>query len=395
MKRSSVQRTHSTFKVALGVIALYTIVYYVMLRKVSRGLHLGHKDKQAALKPNNAEDGIVDKVEVALTSSPGGGTYPRLTKLPDASILASFTRWQGKERVLRISRSTDGGRNFLFFGEVTRSTGDLDNLFLLATAPSTVMAAFRNHDLAPDGSHSHFRITICQSTDGGKGFTFLSQAAEKGAPFGLWEPFPRIGAAGEVQLFYAQELAPDDQRIMRVDSHDQGKTWTNAQNIVVREDGTKLRDGMAGIAETKDDGGKQAAAALVMILETTRYGTFSLEAVVSYDDGATWTQRQEVYAPPTGHNAGAPQIASFGDGSLAVVFMTDEDSKKVEWTKYSSIKVIFSRPPQNGKMVWSKPQLVSPESSYWPGIMALDENTALAVYDRGGPRGKKILWNPK
>jgi hypothetical protein len=148
---------------------------------------------------------------------------------------------------------------------------------------------------------------------------------------------------------------------------------------------------MSGIARTFDNG----RDALLMVFETTRYGPFNLEALLSYDDGATWGWRHEVYRPRKGHNAGSPQITSFADGSLAVAFMTDEDSNHVDWVKNASIKVVFAGQPREGRVQWSQASVVSQASSFWPGIMALDHHTALVTYDRGGPLAKTVTWHPR
>ncbi|KAJ9310564.1 CAZyme family GH93 [Paecilomyces variotii] len=326
--------------------------------------------------------------ERILSEFANNGTYPRLARLSDGSILSATTRREGPQRVLQVSKSTDGGHRFFTWGEVTRGNGDVDNLYLLEVAPNKVLAAFRNHDLGPHGP-THFRITVCQSTDGGKSWSYLSQAAEKAAPFGLWEPFMRLGRGGEVQMTFSQEFAPEDQDTMLVVSHDQGKTWSKP--VVVAGADERLRDGMTGIADTRDNG----QDALVMVFETTRYGTFCIEAVISYDDGVSWQRRQPVYIPPRGRNAGSPQIASFADGSLAVVFMTDEEVQHCHWPGRAAVKAVFSGPPQHGKLHWTPPTLVGPEASVWPGIMAIDEKSVLATYDHGGPRGKLITWHAK
>lgn len=355
-------------------------------QKVLNYIGLGDQKHEFSLECQQPGKTTVNDDERVL-STDGKGTYPRLARLSDGSILSSFTRRDGKQRVLQVAKSTDGGRSFTDFAEVTRGVGDVDNMYLLEVAPSIVLAAFRNHDIGPSGP-THFRITVCKSSDGGRTWRFVSHAAEQSAPMGLWEPFMRLGCGGEVQLTYSQEFAPDNQNTMRVISHDQGKTWSRPECIEGARE--KLRDGMNGIAETTDNG----RHALVMVFETTRYGTLNLEAVVSYDDGASWHRRHEVHVPRCGHNAGSPQIASWPDGSLAVVFMTDEDSQTVEWTKHASIKAVFSGPPQGGKLQWTRPTVVCPMASYWPGIMALDEHTILATYDCGGPRGKTITWRP-
>ena len=332
--------------------------------------------------------GLVNNDERALSSQPNRGTYPRLARLSDGSILSSFTRFPDGKRALCVARSIDNGWSFENFSEVTRAAGDVDNMFLLEVAPGVVLAAFRNHDLGPNGP-THFRITVCRSNDGGRTWRFASQAAEKGAPLGIWEPFMRIGRRGEVQLTYSQEFAPNNQCTMLVVSHDQGSSWSQPACLHGMQD--PLRDGMNGIAPTFDNGQE----ALVMVFETTRYGPFSVEALISYDDGASWTNRHEVFRPKPGHNAGSPQVASFADGSMVVAFMTDEDSPKVEWVKHASIKVVFAGPPQFGRIQWSAPTVISPESSFWPGVMAIDRNTALVTYDRGGPLAKSVTWQPQ
>ncbi|KAL4926563.1 sialidase family protein [Aspergillus undulatus] len=326
---------------------------------------------------------VINDDERLLSSHPRG-TYPRLAKLSDGTILSAFTRRDGDTRILRIGRSTDGGFRFEDFAEVSRGTGDVDNMYLLEVAPNVVLAAFRNHDLGPHGP-THFRITVCRSEDGGRSWRFLSQAAEKRPPLGIWEPFMRLGLRGEVMLTYSQEFAHNNQCTMLVRSMDGGATWSAPQCLEGEKD--PFRDGMNGIAKTYDNGRE----ALVMVFETTTFGTFDLEALISYDDGYTWGNRHRVYVPPRGHNAGSPQIASFGDGSLAVIFMCDEDHPQVQWTKNASIKVVFGSPVNNGHIQWTRPSVICPHMSHWPGIFTLDDRTLLATYECGGaPKAKSI-----
>ncbi|KAE8154821.1 putative BNR/Asp-box repeat protein [Aspergillus avenaceus] len=315
--------------------------------------------------------------------APTNGTYPRITRVGDNSLLASYTRFENGTRVLGVTRSTDG-HHFEPWGEITRGAGDVDNAFILEIAPGTVLAAFRNHDLGDHGP-THFRITVCRSTDGGRSWHFLSQAAEKTPPHGIWEPFMRLGRGGEVQLTYSLEFAHNNQSTIMVRSHDGGATWS--QPHCLHGDCDTRRDGMNGIAATWDNGRE----ALVMVFETTTYGTFNLEALVSYDDGHSWDGRHQVYTPARGHNAGAPQIASFADGSLAVIFMTDEDHSEVQWTRNASIKVVFGSPPQNGQIHWSRPQVLCPHTSHWPGIATVAPQMLLATFECDGkPKAKAI-----
>ncbi|KAI0139542.1 glycoside hydrolase family 93 protein [Hypoxylon sp. NC0597] len=321
------------------------------------------------------------------------GTYPRLARLSDGGILSVSTVYNGgNERVLTVFRSDDNGGTFSEIGTIARSTGDLDNGFLLQLPSGTVLAAFRNHDLNANRAATYFRITVCYSTDGGRTWSFLSQAAEQAADStgfnGLWEPFMRIGNDGAIQLTYSGELSQTNQETFRVLSHDEGKTWTTPTNLHLHGD-QQLRDGMQGIVSTKDAATGQNA--LVMVFEINDNTHVYLGTMVSYDDGNTWGSRNTIYRPAQ-HNAGAPQIASLGN-NLAVVFMTDENRavSELNWPNKADIKMIFSTELRNGQLTWTSQTFdLSGQSSYWPGIFQRGTNDVIAVYERGVPYGKVI-----
>ncbi|KAI2464167.1 glycoside hydrolase family 93 protein [Annulohypoxylon bovei var. microspora] len=319
------------------------------------------------------------------------GTYPRLARLSDGGILSISTVFSGTTRTLTISRSDDNGVTFSQIGTVAQSTGDLDNGFLIQLPSGTVLATFRNHDLDSNGAATYYRITVCSSTDGGKTWTFLSQAAENSANGynGLWEPFIRIANNGALQLTYSGELSATNQETFRVISSDGGSTWSAPTNLQLHGS-QQLRDGMQGIVSTTDAATGQAA--LVMVFEVNDNTHVYLGTVTSYDDGNTWGSRNTIYRP-SDHNAGAPQIASAGD-NLAVVFMTDEDRavSDIAWPGNADIKMIFSTELRNGQVTWTSQTMhLSVDSSYWPGAFQRDANGIIAVYERGGvPYGKVI-----
>ncbi|ORY58912.1 Sialidase, partial [Pseudomassariella vexata] len=300
------------------------------------------------------------------------GTYPRLALLSDNSILVGYTQISGNQRTISVIRSTDNGGSFSPWGTIATNTngGDLDNVYLLEVSKGNILAVFRNHDKNASGAYTHYRITVCQSTDGGKTWAFISQAVESSIQGqGLWEPFLRIGNDGKVQLTYSGELSTDNQETFRVVSSDGGKGWSAAVNLRIHSTSEKLRDGMQGIARAKD--AQDGRDALIMVFETTRRGPglFSVEYAVSYDDGASWGNRDVVYAPSAStKNAGSPQIAQVGDKGLVVAFMTDEDTASPNWPSLASIKVVVSVGLNGGKIAWGGKATVQGATSAWPGL---------------------------
>lgn len=354
----------------------------------------------------HATTGHVLAGDLVLHDSPA--TYPRLTRLSDGSILLGMTRREKKQpnqkvasRVLTVKRSVDDGKTFQPWGDVVRCDGDCDNMFLLEAPPAhmdgersvqqppRVLAAFRNHDVDANRHHTWFRITVCESLDAGRTWRFLSQAAEKAAPNGLWEPFMRVGADGEIQMTYSQELEPRDQDTMMRSSRDGGRTWTDARTATGGDE--RLRDGMTGIAATSDGG----RPALVMVFETTRRpGAFSVEAVVSYDNGESWGHRHVVHAPVQAKaNAGAPQIEAFANGGLATVFMSDEDFETRDWPRKATVKTVFGGPLVDGKILWHSPEDACPTPSFWPGVFRLSDTQLMAACEhKGSVRGRILEW---
>lgn len=120
---------------------------------------------------------------------------------------------------------------------------------------------------------------------------------------------------------------------------------------------------------------------------------FTVQSVTSADDGVTWSgDRQLVYAAVGAlNNAGSPQIAAVpapgGGTTLAVVFMTDEDTGGRQWVSGSDVKMVVSA---DGGSTWGGKVTVGGVQSNWPGIVAVGEGEALVLYESGGSKVRRV-----
>ena len=323
-------------------------------------------------------------------SQMGDGAYPRATYLSDGSLLGIYTAFEGGNNILKIVKSTDDASTWSDVGSVTNETSathDLDNGAIMQLPSGRIIVSYRNHDKDPStGAFTFYRITVCGSDDGGKTFNFLSQAHEESDPGksqttrnegarsngppvkGVWEPFLRTAANGDLQIYYSLENSKADQDVQMRTSTDAGATW-GPQVTVIGADATNRRDGMPGVATV-------GPKALVAVFESSLDGVFSVQAVTSADDGATWGPRQTVYAPPGGMSAQSPQIVNAG-GTLVASFMTNEDTG----SKDESVKVVTSA---DGGRSWGGKTLIADAPQFWPGLTAAPSRTGAGA-GAGGP----------
>lgn len=350
--------------------------------------------------PNSIRYQVSAKAVEVETVQASGNSYARTLKLSDGTLLLGYAHESGTARTLEVSISKNDGQSFEPYSQITHrdSHADLSNLFLIevgSTNPPTVLAAFRNHDKDDNDKFTYFRITICQSLDGGKTWEYLSQAVEFSADstdgWGVWEPFMRIGDDGNIQLTYSGELSAHNQETFRTISSD-GKSWSTPVDLQIHKESEQLRDGMQGIIKVKDQ--KDQRDALVMVFETTTRGehAFNVEYAVSYDDGATYAARGNLYTPAdAGRQAGSPQIINTGGDNLAVVFMTDEDMGSPNWPDVAQVKAVTSSGLKAGTIEWTTtPQVVGDGNSHWPGLLQFD-GKVLGTFDQNGVVKAQII----
>ena len=189
-----------------------------------------------------------------------------------------------------------------------------------------------------------------------------------------------------VQLYWSRENAGNDQDTLLATSTDGGTTWSGPRTVSGGD--VTARDGMASVARLPNSG----AGNLICVFEsddTSPGGTglFTLGAVTSTDDGATWGNRHTIYTPTgQGNNAGAPQVILAGS-TLAVSFMTDEDTSNHRWINGADVKLITSA---DGQTFGNKIS-VFPVQTNWPGQIALSDTSILVMGDNGGAKAQNIL----
>ncbi|ORY61644.1 Sialidase [Pseudomassariella vexata] len=305
------------------------------------------------------------------------GAYPRLAWRTDGNIMGSYTSFSGSKKTLKVVESTDKGQTtFSPIGSIASSTGDLDNCFLLE-----VPLQPHSRRVPHTGKYTYYRLTLSISYDGGRSWKFLVNAVQsppEADVLGFWEPFMRVGVEGEIQLSYSKTEATDNQETFRTKSFDGGHTWKVPQCLVCHAADEKKRDGMQSIVEVTDASTGQDA--LIVVYETTGHGLFSVQGAVTYDDGTSWGERQTVYNPAAGRNAGSPQIAQFSDGGLVVLFMTDEDASEVDWPNGATIKSVASSGLHNSAITVIDRVLVAEAESSWPGVLPLSGTEIMGVF---------------
>lgn len=278
--------------------------------------------------PLTLGNSVSAEVQPSIIGSPavfGAGTYPRATRLADGSLLGVYTATSNGNNVITTTHSVDQGSTWNKLGTVTNGVGDIDNPFLLQLPDGRVICAFRNHSKDPStGEYTTFRITICYSNDNGATWAFLSQPASGPGPVnGIWEPFLRLSSSNDIQLYYSYENDSNDQDSLMRTSTDGGVTWSSPSTI--SGGGVTARDGMLGVA-ISPGGSSLDLIAVFESYDSSGTKLFSIHAVSSSDDGATWGDRRLVYtATGADNNAGAPQIINVG-GTLVVSLQSPLDT---------------------------------------------------------------------
>lgn len=171
------------------------------------------------------------------------GMYPRLIRLEHGAsrqrIVTAVNTWDADGAYARFFQSTDEGETFHPIGEI-RDTGEAGEccgtLYELPSrvgklpAGTLLWAASYGADAGPTRQVS---LKVWASRDGGRHWSFLSEAARSHNHDGLWEPEFNLDAHGTLWLHFADETeSPRNGQVLnRVASND-GITWGPKQTTL-------------------------------------------------------------------------------------------------------------------------------------------------------------------
>jgi hypothetical protein len=182
--------------------------------------------------------GLVTPADAAERQRLAVGSYPRLVRLQynpvfRGRIIASVNSWDGGGSFAPIYESTDEGASFHKIGEIRDPDGSrgecCGTLFELprrvgALPAGTVLwAASYGQDAGPG---RRVGIKVWASHDGGRHWSFLSEAVQSPNSLGLWEPEFAVDSGGTLWLHFSDETRQPEfgQVLNRIASTD-GVHW--------------------------------------------------------------------------------------------------------------------------------------------------------------------------
>lgn len=227
--------------------------------------------------------------------------------------------------------SRDGGASWTRTGTVIGPVpgvayGDCD---FLSDGGGEVYCAFRQHH------GSQWQVAVCRSEDGGASWAYDSTVDSTETGRFLGAPCLRFSGNGDLQCYYDSEVAAADaghpgyQWIAEASRprHANVQAWT-LTGVACRPADPRVlsRDGMASVCSL---GGGD----MMLVCEgvdPAKPSVNCLFSIFSHDDGKTWDykSRARIWAPVKNgvqFNAYCPWAIRCADGSVGVVFCTDDD----------------------------------------------------------------------
>ncbi|WP_033291144.1 sialidase family protein [Amycolatopsis jejuensis] len=195
---------------------------------------------------------------------PGFGSYARLVRLEYSpfgrgNIIASLTSSDANGKFTPILESTDEGASFHRIGEIRDPDAkfgqccgtlyELPQRVGRLRAGTLLWAASYRQDA---GAQRRIGIKIWSSRDGGRNWSYLSEAARSHNHDGIWEPEFTVDAGGTLWLHYADETqAPKYAQVLNRVASTDGIHWGTKQlTMAIPPD--RVRPGMPIIRRLPD-----------------------------------------------------------------------------------------------------------------------------------------------
>ncbi|MFD9892271.1 sialidase family protein [Amycolatopsis sp. NPDC059027] len=225
---------------------------------------------------------------------PGFGNYARLIRLEHSPvgrghILASLSSEDGGGKFTPIMESTDEGETFHKLSEIRDPDGaagmccgtlyELPQRVGRLRTGTLLWAASYRQDAGPQ---RRVGIKIWSSRDGGRTWSFLSEAARSHNHDGIWEAEFTVDAGGTLWLHYADETqAPQYAQVLNRVASTDGVNWGTKQ-LTMAIPPHRVRPGMPIIRRLPD--GRYYFA-----YEICNYGDRYCDPYYKIsDDGANW-----------------------------------------------------------------------------------------------------------
>ncbi len=239
--------------------------YLLVLSMVGFLISCNPKDEKTAEEKETIKEPVVKTLYATSSHAPTvGAMYPRVIKIAhhagsEGNLLVTFEHYMNREPSFPIYRSTDGGETWQLYSEVedTRNKWGMRYQPVLFELPQQVGefpagTIFCSGNSIP-GDRSATELLVFFSTDGGKGWEFLSSIIKGGRAIypntgetPVWEPFLGLDSAGRLVAYFSDERFYDDkydQLLAHKISEDGGRTWGEEVFDVAVPDG-KTRPGM-------------------------------------------------------------------------------------------------------------------------------------------------------
>lgn len=315
----------------------------------------------------------------------GGVSYPRMMRLQDNRLLASFesagASW--------VAFSEDEGQSWINHALVAPRVDGIS-----AAVPELIQLENGNIILAyntrpPQNNvdpEKNFGIKLRISEDLGVSWSEEINVYEGGYEWnrGVWEPCMIQLEDGTIQLYFANEHPYEnshDQEISMATSSDGGRTWSEPKTISYR---SGFRDGMPVPVQLQNGG------TAVAIEDNGLYGTTFKPAII-YTEGEHWpeeyadansSRRWGALTEDTqlkGHKyGGAPYLVQLPSGQTILSFQGN-DNRPGEWDRSSMVVAVGDEFAKNFNRLSEPFEVPYDRAAMWNSLFVKNDTTVTAV----------------